>query len=159
MGRGRHAIDRKFAELETRLGPERARLLAHRNFNVCIFPNMAIIDTKSTTVRTINPVAPGKMLVRNQVIAPIDEEPLIRRFRMENMMEFMGPSGFGTPDDVAAFEACQNRYEMQSCPPWNDVSGGIVAGADPGMTELSLRAFWREWNRRMLESGLTYELA
>ncbi|MGE0827765.1 MAG: hypothetical protein AB7O04_00240 [Hyphomonadaceae bacterium] len=72
------------------------------------------------------------------------------------MVEFLGPAGFGSPDDGAALEACQRGYHMDSAV-WNDISGGMLDGADPGDSELTLRVFWSQWDKVMRgDASVTY---
>jgi p-cumate 2,3-dioxygenase alpha subunit len=34
----------------------------------------------------------------------------LRQRRFENFISFLGPAGFGTPDDVYALEGCQRGF-------------------------------------------------
>ena len=71
---------------------------------------------------------------------------------MSNFLEFIGPGGFATPDDVEALENCQRGFQSAANVPWNDISKGIKAKTPSFDDELQMRAFWREWNRRITES-------
>jgi p-cumate 2,3-dioxygenase alpha subunit len=147
---GKREIDAVYKELVERLGPEKAERAAHWNFNVLIFPNLAIVDVHTTNIRTITPISPDEMLVRNTTIAPADETPALRRIRLSNTMEFLGPGGFGSPDDVAALEACQRGYHTKNGHEWNDISGGMKMNKTAG-GELCLRTYWKRWNEVLTE--------
>ena len=36
-----------------------------------------------------------------------NEDPLLRKIRLDNYLTFVGPGGFATPDDFEAFALCQ----------------------------------------------------
>jgi p-cumate 2,3-dioxygenase alpha subunit len=92
--------------------------------------------------------------VRAWALAPVDETPLLRKIRLENVLSFLGPGGFATPDDVEMLESCQAAYES-STQQWNDVSKGFTRGEDSQSgvnlfdNELQMRAYWTEYDRRM----------
>jgi p-cumate 2,3-dioxygenase alpha subunit len=79
---------------------------------------------------------------------------LLRKVRLENVLSFLGPGGFATPDDVEMLESCQSGYE-HSTQQWNDVSKGFITGEDSEHgssvfdNELQMRAYWTEYDRRM----------
>ena len=66
------------AELNERVGPERALRIADRDRNAGFFPNLVINDIMAITVRTFYPVQPDLMMVRSWALAPIGEEPEAR---------------------------------------------------------------------------------
>ena len=69
-------------------------------------------------------------------------------------MDFLGPAGFGTPDDVEAIEAAQRGYKgAEDYDGWNDVSAGM-APTDPSSfvrngDEGRMRVFWSKWAEYM----------
>lgn len=141
------AKQRRLAELH---GPERANQIAKLNRNLVIFPNLVIADIMATTVRTFYPETPTRMRVSAWAIGPNDETPQMREIRLLNFLEFLGPGGFATPDDVEALEACQRGYSNMREAPWNDISKGMPRGANAYFEdEEQMRCFWREWDRRI----------
>jgi hypothetical protein len=65
--------------------------------------------------------------------------------RFSNFIAFLGPAGFGTPDDVAGLAGCQQGFAASEVE-WTDLSRGMrrEAGALAN-DELQMRAFWRRW--------------
>jgi p-cumate 2,3-dioxygenase alpha subunit len=148
-------IDATYARLVRRFGETRARKMATYARNLLVFPNLVINDIMSLTVRTFQPVAVDYMEVSVWSMAPGEEigKPAIQR-RLSNFLEFLGPGGFATPDDIEALESCQRAFAAHREAPWNDLSKGFGESADDrrGDTkaEVPQRAFWRGWRERML---------
>ncbi|MDB5841720.1 MAG: p-cumate dioxygenase [Herminiimonas sp.] len=136
------------AEIQGRLGPERANVVINGDRNMVIFPNLVINDIMAVTIRTYHPAGPGKMQVNSWALAPIGESASSRDRRMKSFVEFLGPAGFATPDDVEMLESAQKSYE--SFPDtWNDCSRGMQTPTPSKTEELQLRAFWRRWSQLM----------
>lgn len=138
-------IERIHAGLVERFGAERAHRMAHNTRNLLIFPSLVINDIMSVTLRTFQPVATDFMEISAWAIAPAEEagKPAMKR-RLTNFLEFLGPGGFATPDDIEAFESCQRAYGAAREAPWNDLSKGF--GQEPSATdELPQRVFWLAW--------------
>jgi p-cumate 2,3-dioxygenase alpha subunit len=146
---GREDIAAIYAELEQRLGKERAEQVAYGNRNLLIFPNLVINDIMAITVRTFFPERPDYMKVNSWALAPKGEAKKFRKRRLDNFLEFLGPGGFATPDDVEALESCQRSYRNKAGAGWNDISRGMQRAQPLGDDEAQMRAFWREWSRRM----------
>lgn len=149
---GRREIDAIHAELRERLGQERAERVAKQNRNMIVFPNLVINDIMAITVRTFWPTAPDYMEVNAWALAPAEESEWLRRYRLFNFTEFLGPGGFATPDDVEAIEKCQVGYAAGLEAQYNDISRGMLReGGAAYDDELQMRAFWTEWDRRLQE--------
>ncbi len=150
---GRVEVDAIYARLAARLGEERARRLATRNRNMVIFPNLVVNDIMAITVRTFFPTAPDYVEVNAWALAPREESDWLRKYRLFNFTEFLGPGGFATPDDVEAIEKCQQGYAAAGGALYNDISKGMMRpeGAQYD-DELQMRAFWLEWERRLRAS-------
>jgi p-cumate 2,3-dioxygenase alpha subunit len=147
--KGKADEQRMVAELIDRVGPERALLIADRDRNMGVFPNLVVNDIMAITVRTFYPVSPDLMLVRAWALAPVGEDPEVRHRRLNNFLEFLGPGGFASPDDVEALESAQRGYGAMKFAPWNDISRGMLREKPRADDEAQMRAFWREWRRRM----------
>jgi len=78
--------------------------------SLLIYPNVFFMDQTSTQIRVIHPVAVDKTRVSTYCIAPVNERPAARAHRLRQYEDFFNASGVGTPDDLAAFEACQQGY-------------------------------------------------
>lgn len=134
------------AEIMNRLGPERGRVVAQGDRNMIIFPNLVVNDIMAVTIRTFYSTTPTKMTVNSWALAPIGESPGSRDRRLRNYLEFLGPAGFATPDDVEMLEIAQKGYVTGG---WNDVSRGMLQANPTKTEELQLRTFWRRWNQQM----------
>lgn len=147
---GKKEINDIHMELQNRLGAERAERLARKNRNMIIFPNLVVNDIMAITVRTFFPHAPDYMDVNAWALAPKEESEWLRKYRLFNFTEFLGPGGFATPDDVEAIEKCQTGYGASDEVAYNDISKGMLReGGELFDDELQMRAFWREWERRL----------
>jgi p-cumate 2,3-dioxygenase alpha subunit len=148
--KGKHDLDAIKERLGKRFGEERAHRIAERNRNILIFPNLVINDIMSVTIRTLYPVSMDYMEVNAWCFAPKEENKDFRARRLHNFLEFLGPGGFATPDDVEALELCQHGYLNNKEVEWNDISRGM--NRDPETTdELQMRCFWSRWNELMTQ--------
>ncbi|MFM0265105.1 aromatic ring-hydroxylating oxygenase subunit alpha [Paraburkholderia sediminicola] len=147
--RGRAEIDAVYARLVQKHGEARANRIARMNRNLVIFPNFAIIDIMSLTLRTIYPRTPGYMEVCAWSLAPAGENEWVRTNRLSNFLEFLGPGGFATPDDVEMLEQCQRSYSNSKEAAWNDISRGMQNDKPSLVDELQMRVFWTEWNEHL----------
>jgi p-cumate 2,3-dioxygenase alpha subunit len=136
------------AAMVQRHGAERAERITDYNRNLLIFPNLVINDILATTVRTFYPQQPDYMEINAWALAPIEEDGERLQARLHNFLEFLGPGGFATPDDVEALESCQIGYQAGG-EEWNDVSRGMRHAEANDSDELQMRAFWREWAARI----------
>lgn len=149
---GKQEIEAIREELDKRLGSERADRLATKNRNMIIFPNLVVNDIMAITVRTFFPTAPDNMEVNAWTLAPPEESDWLRKYRLFNFTEFLGPGGFATPDDVEAIEKCQRGYAANNNDMFNDISKGMAREGEPSFDdEAQMRAFWIEWDKRMSE--------
>ncbi len=149
-------IARTRERLVRRFGEETANKMAGCSRNMLIFPNLVINDIMSLTIRTFQPTAVDYMEVSAWALAPIEERgtPALER-RLTNFLEFLGPAGFATPDDVEALESCHRAFAACREAPWNDLSKGFRGSSEDvhGQTkdELPQRAFWRAWQQCLLD--------
>jgi p-cumate 2,3-dioxygenase subunit alpha len=150
---GKAEIEAIHAKLVARLGAERADRIARKNRNMVIFPNLVVNDIMAITVRTFFPTAPDYVEVNAWTLAPVEESDWLRKYRLFNFTEFLGPGGFATPDDVEAIEKCQQGYAASAEAPYNDISRGMLReGGATFDDEDQMRAFWTEWDRRLREA-------
>ncbi|BBD79750.1 aromatic ring-hydroxylating oxygenase subunit alpha [Aerosticca soli] len=146
---GKAEIERIVAGLTKRFGEERAKRIALKNRNLLIFPNLIINDIMAITVRTFYPLAPDLLHVNAWAMAPAEESEAARKTRLENFLEFIGPGGFATPDDVEALQNCQVGFSNADQVPWNDISKGMGKPAPFADDEEQMRGFWRGWDARI----------
>ena len=139
-----------YGQLRERLGEERAQRISHMNRNLVIFPNLVIVDAAGLVLRTMYPEEPGRMNVSSWAMAPKGESDWLRKIRLRNFLEFLGPGGLATPDDIEALERCQRGYRNAREAPWNDMSKGALDAKElPLEDEGQIRAFWRQWGVHM----------
>jgi p-cumate 2,3-dioxygenase alpha subunit len=134
-------------ELVGRVGEERGAFICRSDRNLLIFPNLVVNDIMAMTVRTFQPVAPGMMEIDAWALAPVEETGDRLQTRLQNFLEFLGPGGFATPDDVEALESCQIGFAAGG-ELYNDISRGMLRHAQMD-DELQMRTFWREWSARI----------
>ncbi|MEQ1807947.1 MAG: aromatic ring-hydroxylating dioxygenase subunit alpha, partial [Burkholderiaceae bacterium] len=142
---GKADVAERVASLTQRFGPERAQRIALKNRNLLVFPNLVVNDIMAITVRTFYPLAPDNMHVNAWTLAPSTEGAWSRKARLENFLEFLGPGGFATPDDVEALQLCQRGYENSGEAAWNDMSRGMTKAQPSYDDEAQIRGFWTEW--------------
>ena len=144
---GKHEMESIYAKLAERVGEERATRIATHNRNLLVFPNLVINDIMAITVRTFYPVAPGQMMVNGWALAPKEESEWARKYRLSNFLEFLGPGGFATPDDIEALESCQRGFANAGYASWSDISKGMGSAEPSYDDELQMRVFWTRWNQ------------
>ena len=151
---GKAELNAIHANLAEKHGKERADRICFKNRNLLIFPNLVINDIMAVTFRIFWPTAPDYMNVSAWALAPAEESDWARTYRLNNFLEFLGPGGFATPDDVEALESCQAGYlnSLELGAEWNDISKGM--GLDPRYDdEAQMRSFWKEWHRRITNTA------
>lgn len=151
---GKAEIDRIYAGLVEKHGEERAHRIAKLNRNLYIFPNLVINDIMGTTIRTFYPEAENHMTITAWALAARGESDWARKYRLYNFLEFLGPGGFATPDDVEALLHCQLGFQNWKELPWNDISKGMHKKEARHNDELQMRGFWSHWNKLMFPSSV-----
>jgi p-cumate 2,3-dioxygenase alpha subunit len=133
------------AELDEKFGKKRASWIADVDRNLFIFPNLILISMWRT-VRTFYPVSPDYMEIDAWALLPSNESQELQQKRFENFISFLGPAGFGTPDDVSGLEGCQRGFATMKELEWSDLSRGMGKDQPSSIDELQMRSFWRRWN-------------
>jgi benzoate/toluate 1,2-dioxygenase subunit alpha len=129
-------------EVAARHGEARARWMTERIRNLLVYPNIFFMDQVSTQLRVIYPLAVDKTRVSTYCIAPVGEDAAARAHRLRQYEDFFNASGVGTPDDLAAFEACQRGYQGRLVRWQQGYMRGVrqmVRGADAEAQALGLR--------------------
>lgn len=169
---------RSFDALCARVGPERAQWML-RVRNLIVYPNLQIVENASLQLRTVRPLAVDRTEVRTWCLAPRGESAEARRERIRQYEDFYNPSGFATPDDTAAYEACQRGHGARHLNWQQGYSRGMLARQEGGDTyaaalgiaprssvagsynladETAFHAGYREW-LRLMRKGLSGEAA
>jgi benzoate/toluate 1,2-dioxygenase alpha subunit len=107
------------------LPPEHVRWIIERGRNLCIFPNVMIMDNPSTQIRVLNPLSPDRCDVTVYCIAPIGESRNARMARLRKFEDFYLTAGMATSDDVAALEDSHAGSRARASR-WNDFGRGIA---------------------------------
>jgi p-cumate 2,3-dioxygenase subunit alpha len=148
--------------LVERFGEERAHKIADVSRNSYIFPNLLVFDFIGISFRVLEPVSPGVTQLRAYEFGVVGEPPEARERRLNNLLMFVGPGGFATPDDLEAQQLAQSGYfatvdDPRAQIPWNDISRGFdqeIAGETTDIyNEANLRAFWRFWHGWVTGTG------
>ena len=125
-------------ELRERLGEAQAEAIVNQTRNLCIYPNLYVMDQVSTQIRVIKLLSVDKTEVTIYCFGPRDESDIDRRTRIRQYEDFFNVSGMGTPDDLEEFRACQSGFSGHAAA-WNDLSRGAsrwVPGADDNARNL-----------------------
>lgn len=127
--------------LAQRLGQDRADVIVGQTRNLCLYPNVYLMDQFSTQIRIIRPIDVDKTEVTIYCFAPKGEGDALRATRIRQYEDFFNASGMGTPDDLEEFRACQQGYAGIAAP-WNDMSRGAdghwIEGPDDNARAMGL---------------------
>ena len=145
-------VDAVFQKLVDKHGKERATRISKNSRNLLIFPNLVIVDVMALTFRTFYPKTPDYMEVAAWAVGPSEEQGWLRQNRLHSFLEFLGPGGFATPDDVEMLESCQRGYANALEAGWNDISRGMKKAEPATVDEHQIRVFWRRWNSLLSSS-------
>ena len=137
--------DRPLMEQRDRLvsefGEAKADWMIKNSRNLCLYPNVFLMDQFSSQIRVFRPLAPNRTEVTIYCIAPKGESPEARAKRIRQYEDFFNASGMATPDDLEEFRACQEGFEAGYFE-WNDMSRGAehwVEGADAEADKINLK--------------------
>ena len=127
-------------ELARDFGQARADWMIDNSRNLCLYPNVYLMDQFSSQIRIARPISVDKTEITIYCIAPKGESSEARTKRIRQYEDFFNVSGMATPDDLEEFRSCQTGYGAGRG--WNDMSRGAehwVEGADAAATEIDLK--------------------
>ncbi|MEN9879583.1 MAG: hypothetical protein RIQ55_229 [Pseudomonadota bacterium] len=137
--------DRPLMEQRDRLvkefGEAKADWMIKNSRNLCLYPNVYLMDQFSSQIRVFRPLAPNRTEVTIYCIAPKGESAEARERRIRQYEDFFNASGMATPDDLEEFRACQEGFEGKYFE-WNDMSRGAVhwvEGPDDEANKINLK--------------------
>jgi benzoate/toluate 1,2-dioxygenase alpha subunit len=110
-------------ELKQEFGDAKGEFMVKGSRNLCLYPNVYLMDQFSTQIRHFRPIAPDKTEVTIYCIAPKGESARARAHRIRQYEDFFNASGMATPDDLEEFRSCQLTFRATAAP-WNDMSRG-----------------------------------
>src|SRR5918995_443732 len=159
-------------QLIAEFGQAKADWMIGISRNLCLYPNVYLMDQFGSQIRTYRPISVDKTEVTIYCIAPKNESAEARAQRIRQYEDFFNASGMATPDDLEEFRSCQIGY-MGKAAPWNDLSRGAthwVQGPDQNAEVIGLQPvmsgkltedeglfvvqhqYWQETMRRALEA-------
>ncbi len=115
----------KRAEWVEAFGEARADWMLRKSRNLCIYPNLYLMDQMSSQIRVVRPISVNKSETTIFCIAPKGEPAEARERRLRQYEDFFNATGMATPDDLEEFRACQQGYGA-SAVRWNDMSRGAT---------------------------------
>ncbi|MFT3755695.1 MAG: Rieske 2Fe-2S domain-containing protein [Pseudoxanthomonas sp.] len=128
------------AEIASRVGEERAALIVGQTRNLCLYPNVFLMDQFSTQIRVTRPISVDKTEISIFCFAPKGESAEDRALRIRQYEDFFNVSGMGTADDLEEFRACQAGYAATAAQ-WNDLSRGAplwIEGPDENAKKMGM---------------------
>ena len=128
-------------EIKARVGETQTDFIVNQTRNLCVYPNVFLMDQFSTQIRVVRPISVDKTEVSIFCFAPKGESATDRATRIRQYEDFFNVTGMGTADDLEEFRACQNGYAGTTAL-WNDLSRGAplwVHGPDENATKMGLK--------------------
>ncbi|KNY15206.1 benzene 1,2-dioxygenase [Shinella sp. SUS2] len=116
-------------EIKTRVGADKADVIVNQTRNLCLYPNVFLMDQFSTQIRVTRPISVDKTEISIFCFAPKGESAENRALRIRQYEDFFNVSGMGTADDLEEFRACQASYAGITAL-WNDMSRGAPLWID-----------------------------
>lgn len=124
-----------------RFGEAKADWMLRKSRNLCLYPNVYLMDQFSSQIRVVRPISVNRSEVTIYCIAPKGEAPEARERRLRQYEDFFNATGMATPDDLEEFRSCQRGYEARAVR-WNDMSRGAmhwVQGPDANADLIGLK--------------------
>ena len=113
------------AEWIEKFGEAKADWMLRKSRNLCLYPNVYLMDQFSSQIRVVRPISVDKSEATIYCIAPKGEPPEARQRRLRQYEDFFNATGMATPDDLEEFRSCQKGYEARAVK-WNDMCRGAV---------------------------------
>lgn len=110
--------------LKEQFGEAKGDFMVKGSRNLCLYPNVYLMDQFSTQIRHFRPIAPNQTEVTIYCIAPKGESDEARAQRIRQYEDFFNASGMATPDDLEEFRACQLGFLGETAQ-WNDMTRGM----------------------------------
>ena len=128
-------------ELVEKYGEAKADWMINISRNLCLYPNVYLMDQFGSQIRHFRPISVDKTEVTIYCIAPKGESAEARANRIRQYEDFFNASGMATPDDLEEFRSCQKTY-LATAAPWNDLSRGVthqIQGPDANADKIGLK--------------------
>ncbi|MEU6119758.1 benzoate 1,2-dioxygenase large subunit [Streptomyces sp. NPDC047117] len=134
------SLNERRDELVAEFGEVKADWMIEYSRNLCLYPNVYLMDQFSSQIRHFRPIAVDRTEVTIYCIAPKGESAEARANRIRQYEDFFNASGMATPDDLEEFRSCQKTY-LAGAAPWNDLSRGVahrITGPDEDAKKLGI---------------------
>lgn len=131
----------KRAEWVEKFGEARADWMLKKSRNLCLYPNVYLMDQFSSQIRVLRPLSVDKTEAVIYCIAPKGEAPDARQRRLRQYEDFFNATGMATPDDLEEFRSCQHGFNARIVK-WNDMTRGAthwVQGPDENADLIGLK--------------------
>ncbi|GAB2454799.1 Rieske 2Fe-2S domain-containing protein [Comamonas humi] len=128
-------------ELAQRVGQDRADFIVSQTRNLCLYPNVFLMDQFGTQIRVARPLSVNQTEISIFCFGPKGESAEDRAIRIRQYEDFFNVSGMGTADDLEEFRACQAGY-AGSAVRWNDMSRGAplwIEGPDENARKMGMK--------------------
>ncbi|WP_274570956.1 benzoate 1,2-dioxygenase large subunit [Neisseria leonii] len=132
--------DRK-EEYTAKFGQAMADWMVRRSRNLCLYPNVYLMDQFGSQIRVLRPIAVNKTEVTIYCIAPKGESDEARAHRIRQYEDFFNASGMATPDDLEEFRSCQLGFNARAVE-WNEMGRGSkhwIQGADEAAAAIGMK--------------------
>lgn len=148
------------AELESSYGVEETKQLLSEaggtGFNLMVFPNLILIQAQ---IRVVFPEAVDRTAVEVYPTTLDGVPERVNQMRLRAHELFHGPAGFGSPDDLEAFNRTQRGLAAAEVE-WLDFSRGRSRERRDGdrivgqvTDETHQRGMYRQWKRMMAQAA------
>ena len=97
----------KRPEWVEKFGEAKADWMLRKSRNLCLYPNVYLMDQFSSQIRVVRPISVNKSEVTIYCIAPKGEPDEARQRRLRQYEDFFNATGMATPDDLEEFRSCQ----------------------------------------------------
>ena len=131
----------RLAEWTEKHGETKAEWMVGVLRNLCIYPNVFLMDQFSSQIRVFRPISVNETEVTIYCIAPKGESQEARTRRIRQYEDFFNASGMATPDDTEEFRATQRGYAGAAHAKWNDLTRGAtqwIKGPDEDAKKLGI---------------------
>ena len=128
-------------EYVSQFGEARTDWMLVNSRNLCVYPNLYLMDQFSTQIRIVRPISLTQTEVTIYCFGHKGESQTDREKRIRQYEDFFNVSGMGTPDDLEEFRNCQLSFHGAAAQ-WNDLSRGAthwVKGADEHAEAIGLK--------------------
>lgn len=116
----------RLQEWTEKFGETKAKWMVGVLRNLCLYPNVFLMDQFSSQIRVFRPISVNETEVTIYCIAPKGESQEARARRIRQYEDFFNASGMATPDDTEEFRATQRGYAGAAHAKWNDLTRGAT---------------------------------